>query len=229
MTELVEAVPEISGQITGDQRQWFSRVGAVFSRLKDPMWHIKFKSKVDSIGLWPATAANEIIGYAYDVIEILKLELELDGRSEIGSVYEPGDVYRYFADVKKIIAEAAEEIFLVDPYFDGRIFDSYFGEVGSKMRLRLLVDQYASDLKGYVQRHVDAFGSQIELRRNKKDLHDRMLFVDAENCWFTGGSFKDAGRKASFLIPFGTELTRKKYAMYQAIWDRSGDLLASEE
>ena len=229
LTELVDIVPENSGQITRDQRQWFSRVGAVFSRLKDPMWHIKFKSSVDAIGRWPASKADEIIGYAYDVIEILKLELELDGRSEIGSVYEPGNVYEYFADVKKIIAGVTAEIFLVDPYFDGEIFDSYFGDVGSEIGLRLLVDRYASSLMDYVQRHVDTFGSQIELRRNKTDLHDRMLFVDAESCWFTGGSFKDAGQKASYLIPFSTELTQEKYAMYQGIWSRSSDWLAAEE
>ena len=229
LTELVETAPEITGQITRDQRQWLSRIGAVFSQLKDPMWRIKFNSRVDAIGRGSAAAANQIVGYAYDVIEILELELELDGRSEIGSVYEPGNVYQYFADVKEIIAGATTEIFLVDPYFDGEVFDSYFGEVGPERRLRLLVDRYASDLKGYVERHVSTFGSQIELRRNKNDLHDRILFVDAESCWFTGGSFKDAGRKASYLIPFGTELTREKYAIYQGIWGRSSDLLAAEE
>ena len=229
LTELVETAPEITDSITRDQRQWLSRVGAVFSQLKDQMWRIKFNSSVGTIERSPAMAANRIIGYAYDVIEILKLELELDGRSEIGSVYEPGNVYQYFADVKEIIAGATAEIFLVDPYFNGKIFDSYFREVGSEMRVRLLVDRYASDLKGYVEKHVSTFGSQIELRRNKNDLHDRMLFVDAESCWFTGGSFKDAGKKASYLIPFDTELTHEKYAIYQAIWGNSRDLLAAAE
>ena len=229
LTELVETAPEITDLIRRDQRQWLARVGAVFAQLKDPMWSIRFNSSIDPIGKSRATGANQIVGYAYDVIEILKLELELDGRSEIGSAYEPGNVYQYFADVKEIIAGATAEIFLVDPYFDGEVFDSYFGAVGRKMYVRLLVDRYASDLKGYVERHVTTFGSQIELRCNKNDLHDRMLFVDAESCWFTGGSFKDAGKKASYLIPFGTELSQEKYAIYQAIWGRSSDLLAAEE
>ena len=229
LTELVESSPEITDPVTQDQRQWLSCVGAVFSLLKDPMWHIKLNSSMDPIGKSPATAAKQVVGYAYDVIEILKLELELDDRSEIGSVYEPGNIYRYFADVKEVIAGATTEIFLIDPYFDGEIFDAYFGQVSSDVCVRLLVDRYASDLKGYVERHIDTFGSQIKLRRNKKELHDRMLFIDAESCWFTGGSFKDAGRKASYLIPFGAELTNLKSSIYGDIWDRSRDLLVPNE
>ena len=143
--------------------------------------------------------------------------------------YEPENTYRYFADVKKIIGGATTEIFLIDPYFDGEIFDTYFGQVSSDVCVRLLVDQYASDLKGYVERHIDTYGSQIKLRRNKKKLHDRMLFIDAQSCWFTGGSFKDAGNKPCYLVPFGTELTNKKLSIYRDIWDRSSNLIGSEE
>lgn len=227
LTKLVEITPEITGPLTPEQRQWLSRIGAVFTQLKDVMWRIKFDSSMSLIGSHPKSRVNQILGYAYDVIEILRLDLELDGRSEIGTVYEPDNVYRYFADVKEIIAGASSEIFLIDPYFDGQIFDDYFGTGNPGTRVLLLVDRYAPNLKGYIERHIATYGSQIESRRNEKDLHDRMLFVDARNCWFTGGSFKDAGKRASFLIPFDPELTAKKYAIYQEIWGRSSDLLAS--
>ena len=228
LTELVENAPVITPPLTPEQRQWLSRIGAVFSQLKDGMWRIKFDSSMSFIGSHTEFSTNQMVGYAYDVIEILRLELELDGRSEIGTVYESGNVYRYFADVKEIIAGATTEIFLIDPYFDGEIFDDYFGAVSPDTRVLLLVDQYAPNLKGYIERHIATYGSQIELRRNKNDLHDRMLFVDAKNCWFTGCSFKDAGKRASYLIPFDSDLTAKKYAIYREIWDRSSDLLTSE-
>ena len=230
LVDLVENLPDFTDGFNPHQRRWLARVGAVFSQLKDPMWRVRFNSKVDPIsGQSRINQANEIVGYAYDVIEILKLELELDGRSEIGSVYEPGKTYQYFADVKQIIAGANSEIFLIDPYFNGEVFDSYFREVGSDLRLRLLIDRYASDLKDYIKRHLDTFGSEIEVRRNRNDLHDRMLFIDAEIGWFTGGSFKDSGSKASYLIPFDARLTQEKYTIYQAIWARSSDLLKEVE
>lgn len=229
LTELVEAAPEFTNPLTRAQRRWLSGVRAVFAQLKDPMWRVRFDSSVDVVGGSPVNGANRIVGCADDVIATLSLELELDGRSEIGSVYQPGDVYRYFADVKEIIVGANSEILLVDPYFDGAVFDSYFGAVGRELRVRLLVDRYASDLQGYVERHVTSFGSRIELRRNQHELHDRLLFVDAETCWFTGSSFKDAGRKASYLIPLGSELAREKYSIYRAIWAKSSRLLSAGE
>ena len=228
LVELAESPPQLGqAQPTPEQRQWFSRVGAVFSQLKDLMWHVKFDSSVGTMGPYPQAASNQIIGYAYDVIEILKLELELDGRSEIGTAYPPGETYRYFADVKQIISNAEDQIFLVDPYFNGEIFDSYFGEVAQSIKVHLLVDRYVNDLKGYVERHVAQYGSRIELRANKHELHDRLLFIDGETCWFTGGSFKEAGHKASYLVPFGTEISADKLAIYRDIWNRSNDKLAT--
>ena len=228
LDELVKNTPEIASMLTTDHRRWLARIGAVFSQLEDKTWRVRFNSQMDFINDKTNLRVNRIIGYAIDVIEILKLELELDGRSEIGTVYEPGDSYRYFADVKEIIAGATSEIFLVDPFFDGEIFDDYFGKINTEIRAHLLVCRYANDLQGYVQRHEESYRSKFELRRNKHDLHDRILFVDGTNCWITGGSFKDAGNKASYLIPVGSELTTKKYQIYREIWGKSTSVFAPD-
>ena len=68
-------------------------------------------------------AINEIKGQITDAIEALKLDLELEGRGEIGNVYAAGEVYELFPDLKKIIGGASEEILLVDPYFNGEAFE----------------------------------------------------------------------------------------------------------
>jgi len=62
-------------------------------------------------------AITQIQGQVLDAIEELKLELELDGRSEIGNAYEPGDVYKFFADLKSIISDAENDLLIVDPFF----------------------------------------------------------------------------------------------------------------
>jgi hypothetical protein len=39
-----------------------------------------------------------------------------------------------------------------------------------------------------------------------------------------GGSIKDAGKKATYLIPLATPITEAKYAIYNEIWDRSNEV-----
>ena len=77
------------------------------------------------LGQYHDFTINSILGQIGDAIEELKLDLELDGRSEIGSAYEPGDVYRFYADLKAIISSVQSEIVVVDPYFNGEAFDAY--------------------------------------------------------------------------------------------------------
>ena len=70
-------------------------------------------------------AINQIKGQVMDAIEALKLDLELEGRGDIGNVYAAGEVYKLFSDLKEIIGAATKEILLVDPYFNGEAFDDY--------------------------------------------------------------------------------------------------------
>ena len=201
------------------QRKWLSEVGAILSRLGLDK-KVKFNASFSTLIQYWAPAIVQIKGQVLDAIEEIKLELELDGRSEIGNAYAPGDVYKFFADLKAVINAAEAEIMIVDPYFNGDAFDAYLSELGSELHVRILADRYSKDINSYVQKHIAQFGTKIEIRRSK-ELHDRIIFIDDESSWIMGGSIKDAGKKATYLIPLASEISVAKKEIYSDIWSRA--------
>lgn len=87
------------------QREWLSKLGAIFKAI-DVRHSVNHSTNMSMLSQHKDFALNNIISQIGDVIEDLKLDLELDGKSEIGSVYQPGDVYSFFSDLKAIIANA---------------------------------------------------------------------------------------------------------------------------
>jgi hypothetical protein len=202
------------------QRQWLSKVGALLSRLDPIGKKVRFNKSFSSLTSFWVISIRNIKGQVADAIEEIKLELELDGRSDIGSAYAPGDVYRFFADLKAVINQAEFEVLVVDPYFNGEAFDAYLSTAKPGLNIRILADRYSKDISSYVEKHKAQFQTNIELR-SSKELHDRLIFIDDDSAWIMGGSIKDAGKKATYLIPLTTEIAIAKKEIYAAIWDRS--------
>ena len=201
------------------QRQWLAEVGALLSRLG--IEHkIQFRSSFATLFSYWRPAIAQIQGQVIDAIEELKLELELDGRTDIGTAYAPGDTYQFFADLKAVINQAEDKILVIDPYFDGQSFDAYLASVAPGIQIRILADRYSKDINNYVAKHRQQFQTTIELRESK-ELHDRVVFIDNASTWIMGGSIKDAGKKATYLIPLANPLAADKLAIYEVIWKRA--------
>ena len=171
------------------------------------------------LGRNPTWAINEIKGQIADAIETLKLDLELEGRSDIGNVYDPGEVYKFFKDLKDVIESASEEILPVDPYFNGKAFDDHLSTIGPGKPIKILAEQYADDVRAYAAKHVQQHGTNIKIRRSK-ELHDRLVIVDNSDCWVVGGSIKDAAAKSpTYLLPIQPQIAQAKRDIYSGVWD----------
>jgi hypothetical protein len=158
---------------------------------------------------------------ALDVIEELKLELEISGKADIGCAYAPGEIYKFFSDLKSIVNGAQSEIFIIDPYFDGDAFNRYLADVNDDINVRIFANKHSQEVKSYIDKHKAQFNSTIEIRKNKK-LHDRLIIIARTDCWITGGSVNHAGKKSpSYLIPIGSELTNDKLNIYDDLWNTS--------
>lgn len=181
------------------ERQWLSEVGALLSRLSIDR-KIQFRSSFSTLFSYWKHGITQIKGQISDAIEELKLELELDGRTDIGSAYAPGDTYQFFADLKAVINQAEEKVLVVDPYFDGQAFDAYLSTVAPGIQIRILADRYSKDINSYVVKHRQQFQTTIELRESK-ELHDRVIFIDESSAWIMGGSIKDAGKESNVPHP----------------------------
>ena len=206
-------------EVNSPQRRWFASAGALLSRL-GISHQARFKSSFSTLASYWKPAVNNIQGQVLDAIEELKLELELDGRTEFGSAYAPGDVYRFFADLKNIVNGAKSGLMVVDPYFDGTAFDAYLSAVPSGVSVRVLADRYASEVAKYFEKHRLQYKSALELR-SSNELHDRIVLVDEDAAWVMGGSIKDAGKKATYLIPLASPIATAKKVIYADIWERS--------
>ncbi len=223
LTEALENAPEFGKKAVFDpatpQRRWLSQVGALLSRLGIEK-SVEYKSSFRTLAQFWEHAIIQIQGQVLDAIEEIKLELELDGRSDIGSAYAPGDIYRFFADLKEVINSAENEVMIVDPYFNGDAFDAYLSTANPKLHIQILADNYSKDISAYAEKHKTQFGTNIELKRSK-ELHDRIIFIDDDDAWIMGGSIKDAGKKATYLIPLQTQLSTAKKEIYIGIWNRA--------
>jgi hypothetical protein len=55
--------------------------------------------------------------------------------------------------------------------------------------------------------------------RHSKEIHDRIIVVDGEDCWLIGASIKDGGKKPTYLIPLSTIVAPRKLEIYGDMWD----------
>jgi len=224
LVELYEHAPDFGrGPVMAmsEERHWLSSVGALLKAIS--IEHdVKHTINIGMLGQYHDFAINSILSQIGDAIEELKLDLELDGRSEIGSAYEPGDVYRFYADLRAIISAVQSEIVVVDPYFNGEAFDAYLSSTPNEISIKILADRYTEDISKYVSRHIEQFQSKIELRQTK-ELHDRLLIIDNRDCWVVGQSIKDAAKKATYLIPLSPAISESKLNIYSKIWERANE------
>ena len=200
-------------------RQWLASAGALL-RHYDPRLGKEFDSYVRNARNISLNLFQSVQPLMVDAVERIKLDLELDGRNEIGTAYGPNEVYRYFVDLKQIVGGATKELFVVDPYFNGRAFDNYLGEVSGNVSIRLLAERYAKEVTKFAAKHRQEFGTEIEIRKSS-ELHDRLVIVDRADCWISGGSIKDGGQKPTYLIPLASSVAEKKLHIYEQIWSRS--------
>lgn len=199
-------------------REWVSEVGAIVSRYKG-ISRARFDAKIMTLGSIYSAGISDFIGIAGDAIEAMRLDLELEGRSDVGTVYAPGEVYRFFADVKEIIGGTQNQLLAVDAYLTGKAFDNFFGAVRD-MTLRILTNAHCDDIKNYAERHTQQYGTKIEVRASK-EIHDRLFIRDGGDSWAIGGSLNQTGKQATYLLPLTPGIAQTARDLYDEIWNRA--------
>jgi hypothetical protein len=66
-------------------------------------------------------------------------ELTLDlPEDDIKGVYQPGEEWEFYSDIKDIVGLTHTELFVIDPYLSAEIFDTYAASIPRIVRFRLL-------------------------------------------------------------------------------------------
>jgi len=132
-------------------------------------------------------------------------------------IYEKGQVYDVYKDIREIVQSVENEVFLVDAYVDEETLDLYLEKIPSSMKIRILTNKPQGNFITVAQKFKAKPGVNFEVRQNK-DCHDRLFFVD-NNCWIIGQSIKDAGKKPTYLIKIESQDLFR--LVFEKLWDSS--------
>jgi hypothetical protein len=147
-------------------------------------------------------------------------ELKLDmPEDEIKGVYESGEEYEFYRDVKFVVGLAHTELFVVDAYLSTEIFDVYAASIPRSVRFRLLGANVRPEVVALGAKYASGGNFQF---RSSSAIHDRVIFVD-QRVWVCGQSLKDAAKnKPTYIVEHDESLMRP---IYESVWNSALPLL----
>jgi hypothetical protein len=172
----------------------------------DPQDQVNFQTRV--------TAYEGSVNNALTELRLMLPEPETKG------IYEPGDEYAFYRDLKGVLGAAKKEVFLIDNYLSLEIFDLYANLIQPGVLVRMLTDQPKTNLVAVARKYAGRGNFEL---RGSADVHDRVVFVDGR-CWVIGQSIKDAAKKKpTYMIEH--ENPGRMQPVYESIWTQ-GETLA---
>ncbi len=136
-------------------------------------------------------------------------------------VYPKGHVYDFYRDIQKIIRKAKKEVFLIDSYADEEILDLYLAKMPKTVEIRILTKEPKGNFIKVATKFKMKPGIKFEVRKSN-DCHDRLFFID-DQCWISGQSVKDAGKKPTYLVKIDASNIFKK--VFDELWKNSVSLV----
>lgn len=146
--------------------------------------------------------------------------------------FEPGNVFDYFNETRKILALAKSEIFLIDPYVDDSIVSDYFAVIEPSVKVRILTSAKPGVLNSIIpaaRKAEQQIGISIEIRSvNSNDhMHDRFWIIDGWKSFQSSSSVKEGGKKAAVIMEVRDILPTLK-TTYEGFWNNGRAQLVTE-
>jgi hypothetical protein len=136
-------------------------------------------------------------------------------------VYEKGQVYDFYKDIRDITNQAKNEVFLVDAYPDEEILNLYLDKTPAGIKIRILTNKPQGNFLTVSQKFKMKPGVNFEVRTSK-DCHDKLFFID-DSCWVMGQSLKDAGKKPTYLVKIESHQLFRK--VFEDLWAQAQALV----
>ena len=172
---------------------------------------------------------RELVNSGRDVTEELRQELNIQGQESSKPdlstaiipkedyVYDKGQAYDFYKDIKAISLTANTEIFLVDSYVDEEVLDLYIAKLPTSINIKILTNKPQGNFLIISKKFKLKPNVKFEVRQSN-DCHDRLLFVD-NVCWVMGQSIKDAAKKPTYLVRIDASELFKK--VFENLWKDS--------
>lgn len=130
-------------------------------------------------------------------------------------IYDKGDNYDIYKDIKSIVNKAKKEVFIVDGYPNEDIYHLYLDGIPNSTEIKFLTNRPQGNFLKITQLWIKNPKKKIYIK--KGEIHDRVIFIDNE-CWILGASIKDAGNKPTYLIKIKNG--DKMYSIYSEIFTK---------
>jgi len=133
-------------------------------------------------------------------VDLIKKSLqppkEKERRTE--KVYESGQSYDLYRDIKSIILSAKQEVFVIDAYASEDIIDLYLDKLPTGVKMMVLTNTPKDNFINVAQKFKKKHGANFIVKTNSK-CHDRLFFVD-KRCYVIGQSVDNAtSEKPTYL------------------------------
>lgn len=215
---LIASTPPLEGRGSYDQEQyaWLGKASALISA-----WD---RSEGIGFGVAATSMAGNLnrqmnAGTVFTTIHKAIASLEAALPAPTGQAFGPGAAYDFFKALRELVGSADQSLFVVDPYMDAETFDGYLTALPAGRSARLLLAKYASDVAVASRKFASQTGCVLEARRSDS-IHDRVVFVDASQCWVLGSSIKDAAaKKPTYLAPLSADVAAQKLQIYEGLWN----------
>jgi hypothetical protein len=201
---------------TPENRTWIARTVAAISHW-DMASGAQARSHARAIHHVMAREAGDGIDGLFGLLHEARSSLRLSTIGPVSTAIGHGQVFDYFDEIRKLIAEAGTDLLIVDPYMDADFASRYLQDIRDGVALRLLGRERLSSLLPAIQALVQQNKSNIVVRTSP-NFHDRYIFVDGNACYQSGASFKDGAKNAPTTITQITDAFSAVQSTYEAMW-----------
>lgn len=114
-------------------------------------------------------------------------------------VFPKGTQLEAYRAIRQILQSAQREVFVVDNYLADDILDTV-ASLPVTLKVRLLTSKVEPDFKVAVNRFREQYPQhQLEVRKQKAEIHDRVIAIDGTQIYALGQSVRNIGAKLSFI------------------------------
>lgn len=201
---------------TPENLSWLGRAAAAI-HMWDPIRAVGFSRHLASVHVINAHEAAQGLRNLLTMLHQASHELRMSTVGPLTIAVGQGGVFRYFDEVRKVIESAKINLLFVDPYLDAEFVSRYLPHVTQGVTVRLLGRERLTTLLPAVDLLRKQAALPIEVR-SAIGFHDRYVFIDEQECYQSGASFKDGAKKAPTTLTQIVDAFPAVLATYQQIW-----------
>jgi len=223
--QLIAEMPQLGGHmpITPEINRWLGRAAYLVQVADVGNDPITFRVASDSLNTslreWNAHQIGAIV---FRALAHAEANAPTSARGGFVGVHQDLDALQV---VGRLLAEARQDLLIVDPYMDSKVFTD-FGPTGPEnVPLRLLTDSHYTRVEAVrpaMLRWIQQFGAArpVEVRlAAARTLHDRLIFADRSKVWSLTQSLKDfAARSPALAQRLDPGAAQMKIDFYERVW-----------